>query len=156
MENLLSSLFRAGNSRRVPEGRRKELGRLVSREAFCLMELPAASVMVKGSALGAGMGLKLQFQPSLGEAAQVLGGNPVLKARQRRLGGQVGGILRGSVSHDLGGGLFGWGVCVIAVFIALGDGEQTQRIRVRRLGFALPESREPRRPSATFSVTLYH
>jgi len=55
---------------------------------------------------------------------QVLGGDPVLKPGQRRLGGQVAVTLRGLAGHDLESRVLGQGGGIIVVFVALGNGEQ--------------------------------
>lgn len=60
------------------------------------------------------MGLMIQLQEPVGEAAQVFGGDPVLKAGQGELGGQVSGSLREPLSHDFEGGIVGQGAGVLA------------------------------------------
>ena len=73
---------------------------------------------------GAGMGLEVQVQEPVGESAQVLGADPVLKPGQGGLGGQVAGTFRSFAGHDLQGRVPGQGGGVVVVFVTLGNGEQ--------------------------------
>jgi len=74
---------------------------------------------------GDGRGFEIEAQQPVGEAAQVLGGHPVLKPGQRRLRGQVVGSLRGPARHDLVSRVLGQGGGVVVVLVTQGDGEQT-------------------------------
>ena len=74
---------------------------------------------------GAGMGLEVEVQQPIGEAAQVLGGHPVLKPGQSGLRGQVRATLRRLAGHDLESRILSQGSGIVVVFVALGNGEQT-------------------------------
>ena len=73
---------------------------------------------------GAGMGLEIEVQQPIGEAAQVPGVSPVLKPGESGLGGQVRGTLRGLAGHDLEGRVLSQAGGIVVVFVTQGNGEQ--------------------------------
>jgi len=83
------------------------------------------------------MGLEVQLQQPITEAAQVLGGDPVLKPGQSRLGGQVAVTLRGLAGHDLESRVLGQGSGIIVVFVPLGNGEQALPYQSQKIMFNL-------------------
>lgn len=73
---------------------------------------------------GVEKGLEGQLQQLIGNAARVLGSDPVPKAGQGQLGGQVLGSLRGLAGHDLEGRAPGEQGGVVLVLVTQGNGEQ--------------------------------